>query len=398
MNKKALASITAVLLAVSFFILTLSGTALSQTEEELKDALVKAVTLTQQGRPADAVPHFEVLVKAIPDEPKLRMMYGYALLARSKQIDDNNQAKKLSAEALVQFTAAKDLGMKDPQLDSLIKLLGGTTTGQGTGSGPALSEAEKLMQQAETAFAQSKYEEALTFYQKAFAVDPKIYEAALYSGDVYVQKQDWENAEKWYQKAISIDPLRETAYRYSATPLMKQKKFDLALDRYIEGYITEPYNKMSSRGITQWAEITGSQLGHPKVDIPNFGYGADGKPSTVMNETSLTEGSKAWVAYSLTRDAWHKQKFAKTFSNEKTYRHSLQEEVDAIRETLRSAREQKLSHPDFAILQKLDSEGLLEAFVLLALADEGISKDHPAYLKDNRAKLRQYVQNYVIHK
>jgi len=235
-------------------------------------------------------------------------------------------------------------------------------------------------------------------YQKALDADPKFYQAALYIGDCYVSKQDWDNAEKAYQKAISIDPSRETAYRYSATPFMKQKKYDAALDRYIEAYIVDPYDQKTSGGISGWAQVTGATLGNPKVDIPKFGYGADGKPSTVMNETSLTDGSKAWLAYSLTRDAWHKQKFAKAFPNEKSYRHSLQEEAEAIRETLRSAKEQKLSHPHFDILQKLDNDGLLEAFILLVVADEGIAQDHPAYLKDNRAKLRQYVRNYAIHK
>jgi len=213
-----------------------------------------------------------------------------------------------------------------------------------------------------------------------------------------MQLQDYENAERYYQKAIEIDPDRETAYRYSATYLMKQKKYDQARDRYIEAYIAEPYGGMSTRGITQWAEVTGARLSHPKVDIPEFKYDSNGKPTTVMNENSLTEGSKAWLAYSLSRDSWHKEKFAKTFPKETKYRHTLQEEVEALRSVLASAKEQKLSHPQFDILQKLDSDGLLEAFVLLAHPDDGIAQDYQSYRKDNRAKLRQYVLNYVIQK
>lgn len=203
---------------------------------------------------------------------------------------------------------------------------------------------------------------------------------------------------KAYQKAITIDPLRETAYRYSGTPLMKQKKYDLARDRYIEAYITEPYSSMSPRGISQWAEITGAKLSHPKIDIPEFKYGADGKPTTVMNEKSLGEGSKAWLAYSLSRDAWRKEKFAKAFPNEKQYRHTVQEEAESIRSTLTSAKQQKLTHPHIEILQKLDNEGLLESFILISNPDKDIALDHAEYLKTNRAKLRQYVSNYMIQK
>jgi hypothetical protein len=38
----------------------------------------------------------------------------------------------------------------------------------------------------------------------------------------------------------------------------------------------------------------------------------------------------------------------------------------------------------------------LEAYILLAQADGGIAQDHPAYLKDNRDKLRLYMVKYVV--
>ncbi len=386
------------LLACLLFITSTFTSNNAQTEEEVKTALAKAAQLIDQQRYAEAIPHLELLIKASPDVPKLRFLYGFSLLAKSKQIDDNEQAKQLSAKALEQFRKAKELGFNDQSNDALIGLLSGESSTAGTARYSKNPEANKFMDQAENNFAQSKYDEALGLYQKALALDPNIYEAALYSGDVYVKRQDWANAEIWYQKAIAINPNRETAYRYSATPLMKQEKYDQARDRYIEAFITEPYGELSPRGILQWAEATSAKLGHPKVDIPEIKYDANGKATTVMNENSLNEGSKAWLAYSLTRENWHKEKFAKTFPTEKKYRHTLQEEAEAIRSTLKSAKEQKLSHPQFEILQKLNEDGLLEAFILMAQADNGIAEDHEAYLKSNRDKLRKYVLNYVIHK
>ena len=47
------------------------------------------------------------------------------------------------------------------------------------------------------------------------------------------------------------------------------------------------------------------------------------------------------------------------------------------------------------MFKKLNDEGLLEAYILLARPDAGIVKDHPAYLRANRDKLRRYVLNYV---
>lgn len=53
-------------------------------------------------------------------------------------------------------------------------------------------------------------------------------------------------------------------------------------------------------------------------------------------------------------------------------------------------------NPQLATLMKLDEEGLLEAYILLAIPDEGIAQNHAAYLAKNRDKLRQYVAKYVI--
>ena len=379
-------------IVLAFFVLI--STTSAQTEDEIKEALVKSVTLIDQGKYLEAEPYLAKLVNAVPDSAELRLMYGTVLLVKSKQISNNDEAKKAAALALEQYQTAKRLGANDPKIDEMIALLGGTPS---TGVAKENPKPSSSFEQAEIKFAQSKYEEALPLYKKALEEDPKNYLAALYSDDCLMQLSDYENAEKYYQKAIEIDPDRETAYRYSATYLMKQKKYDQARERYIEAYIAEPYGGMSIRGISQWAEVTGAKLGHPKVDIPKFEYDGNGKPTTIINENSLTEGSKAWLAYSLTRDSWHKEKFAKTFPKEIKYRHSLQEEVEALRSVLASAKQQKLSHPQFDTLQKLDSEGLLEAFILLAHPDDGIAEDYQAYRKDNRAKLRQYVMNYVVH-
>jgi hypothetical protein len=51
---------------------------------------------------------------------------------------------------------------------------------------------------------------------------------------------------------------------------MKQKKYDQARERYIEAYIVEPYNRMSLRGIDQWAQVTDKSLGHPKISVPRI--------------------------------------------------------------------------------------------------------------------------------
>jgi len=371
----------------------------AQNDQELAAATVKALTYFKNQQFSEAIPHFEVVIKAIPDNAQARFMYGFCLLAKSKQIGKQDEAKQLSDKALEQFQKAKELGLKNPDNDALIALL----TGKATASedAPTYSpnkEADKLMVEGENFFAQSKYDEAIKKFEKALALDPRIYQAALSAGDSYVAKGDFENAEKWYQKGIAINPDRETAYRYSATPFMKQKKYDQARERYIEAYISEPYNNMSHRGIGQWAQITGATLGHPEVSVPEVSFDSNGKaipkPAIAGDDAAM----RPWLNYLAAREAWKKEKFAKSFPKESSYRHTLNEEVEALRAAVSAAKEQKSSNKQFEILGKMDAEGVLEAFILLAQTDDGIAADYAEYLKNNRAKLRQYVSNYVIHK
>jgi tetratricopeptide (TPR) repeat protein len=370
----------------------------AQTDKELGEATVQALRLFEQERFAEAIPHFEIIVKAIPDQPQVRFMYGFCLVYKSKQTSDTNEAKQLSTKALEQFTKAKELGLKSPDNDALIALLSGKPAPAAEPMYSLNKDAEKLMIEGESFFAQSKYEEAIKNFEKALALDPKIYQAALSAGDSYTAKSDWENAEKWYQRGIAIDPNRETAYRYSGTPLMKQKKYDAARERYIEAFITEPYNRMSSRGIGQWADATGAKLGHPVIDIPEMTFDAKGKAVPKVAIATEDASARPWLAYLAARESWKNEKFSKSFPKETAYRHSMQEEVEALRAAVVAAKEQKSPNKQFELLTKMDSEGLLEAFVLLARPDDGIAEDHPEFLKNNRPKLRLYVQNYVIQK
>lgn len=105
--------------------------------------------------------------------------------------------------------------------------------------------------------------------------------------------------------------------------------------------------------------------------------------------------------YSLVRASWASTEFQKAYPDEKTYRHSLKEEAAAMRAALKVLDEQKGGKardvdPSLQIIRKLDREGLLEAFILLALPDEGIAKDFAPYRKSNLENLRRYVKQYVL--
>ncbi len=374
----------------------------AQSGESVQELKPKVSELIKKQQYTEALPLLEKIAAAEPKDAETQFYLAFALMAQANTTKDAAARKALRVRSRNTFIKAKELGFKAPVLDALIHSIPPDGS-----EGPGFSEnaeANGLMTEAEALFSQGKLDDALRNYQKALQLDPKIYEAALFSGDAYAQRGDYKQAEIWYQKAIAINPNRETAYRYSATPFMKEDKYDQARDRYVEAYITEPYSRYAIAGLTQWAQITRTSLAHPKIDIPTdvtFDEKGNAKINLGINALlgGKEDGSFAWVSYGTTRSIWHKEKFTKTFPLEKTYRHSLAEEVDALQSVITLAtsdKKVKELNPSIAKLKKLNDEGLLESYILLAQTDEGIAADHPAYLKSDRAKLRRYVVEYVL--
>jgi tetratricopeptide (TPR) repeat protein len=236
-------------------------------------------------------------------------------------------------------------------------------------------DVDEAMHEGEAAFAKGEFPKALEHYQRALLLDPKHYEAALMIGDVYFKSAEQDKAGEWFARAIEINPDRETAYRYWGDSLMKQGRVSEAGDKFVESYIAEPYSREARAGFIQYAERVKVSLAHPRVEVP----------------TSIGS-SAAWVTYGLVRANWASTEFLKQYPEEKTYRHSLKEEAAAMR----AACKAKDVDPSLQIIRKLDKEGLLEAFILLALPDEGIAKDFKAYRTTNVENLRRYVKQYVL--
>ena len=373
----------------------------AQTDESVADLKRRASELLKQTKYTEALPVLEKIATLEPNDGETQFYLAFALLGQATNTKDDAARKALRIRARNAFLKAKSLNFNEPKLDALI--LSVPEDGSDASGFSSNADANRLMKEGEALFSEGKADEALKKYQQALELDPKLYHAALFCGDIYLQKQDFAQAEVWYQKAIAIDPDKETAYRYSATPLMKQRKTDAARDRYIEAFITEPYNRFARGGLIQWAQATQTSLAHPQIDIPtNVTFDEKGDAKINLDASALLggkdDGSFAWISYGTTRSGWRKEKFAKTFPNETGYRHSLAEEADALRSVLSVAADKKTKDlsPSLAKLKKLNDEGLLEAYILLARPDDGIILDHPAYLKQNRDKLRRYMMQYVV--
>jgi len=277
------------LLVTFLALLVLSIATQAQTDgtAELKR---RAGELLKENNFTEALPMLEKISAAEPNDGETQFYLAFALLGQAKNTKDDATRKALRVRARQAFVKAKSLNYDEPKLDALI--LGLPEDGSDAPGFTSNAKANQLMEEGEAFFSQGKPDEALRKYQEALELEPKLYHAALFSGDIYLQKGDYAKAETWYQKAIAIDPDKETAYRYSATPLMKQHKTDEARDRYIEAFIVEPYDRFARGGLIQWAQATHTSLAHPEIAVPtNVTF--DDKGNAKMNlDASVLLGGK----------------------------------------------------------------------------------------------------------
>src|SRR5688572_7750355 len=319
-----------------------------------------------------------------------------------KDSEARKAARKRGRELLVK---AQSLGVDNALLKSTIEAI---PPDGGIDNGFSLKkEVDEAMREGEAAFARNDMPKALEMYQRALLLDPKLYEAALFAGDVYYKTAEQKKASEWFARAAAINPDRETAYRYWGDALMKQGRVTDAGDKFVEAYLAEPYSRMSRTAFLDWGQRVNIVLNHPHVEIPtNVSSQKEGEvtinldPKTLMKDDK-SGASAAWITYGLIRGTWRSTEFAKQYPDEKQYRHSLKEEAAALRTALKVFSEDKTkkaqnADPSLTLLAKLDKEGLLESFILLALPDAGIAQDYPAYRRTNLEDLRRYVKQYVI--
>lgn len=381
----------------------------AQNPDDFQTERARAIQLVNENKFDEALPVFERLAASSQADGQVMYGLGIALLMTSDKLKDEEAQRKARLRGRESLVRAQQMGVTDAHLAMLLKSVKPNGALAGVSDN---KEANEAMRVASEAFTAKDYEKAAREYERAARLDPTLYEAALYTGNTHYALKNWAKAGEWFARAVAIDPEKETAHRYWADALMYAGKQEEARDKFFEAIIQDPYSELTWRGLSNWAEMNKVTLAHPKIDIPtNVSSQANGDVDITIDEKALkedsTDGSSAWMMYGLSRAVWPtgkdgklSEKFAKAYPNEKTYRHSLAEEVDALQMVIGMVKEQgkkiKQLEPSLAKLVKLNEAGLLEPYVLFARADRGIAQDFAEYRKANRDKLRRYLLEYVV--
>lgn len=320
-----------------------------------------------------ALPLLEQAASQEPTEQMVQRCLGVALVGMAASAKDEASAKVFAARAHTAFLDAKKLGDTSEEVQRGIEITGEKFVFDDR---PIAT----VIRDGEAAFTRGDFRTALTHYQRALQLDPKLYEAALFAGDAHLQLREWDLAGEWYAKAIAINPNRETAYRYWGDALIGAGQMETARDKFIDAIIAEPYNRTSYKGLGQWAQRYRVTLRMPRIDVP-----VSAKDKTL----SMSQDAQPyWLGYGMER-AMSKDD-------------ALQAETKALRTALQIAREMGVADsekdPALTTLKRLDEKGLLEAHVLFHRANQAIAERYAVYRDAHRDLLRRYWMEEVIQR
>lgn len=196
-----------------------------------------------------------------------------------------------------------------------------------------------------------------------FFSSDKAVDNIIKKGQTFFARNDLHRALEAYLAAESLDPMLYEAPLFIGDCYFMLKRIDDDGRAYARAIAIDPIRETAYR---YW--------GHGLMQA--------GRMEEARAKLIEKNGMNNWLSlYDPMRILWRNEIFAQQYPGEKQYRHSLPEEADG----------------PIRFLQLLEVEGLLEAYILLALADDGISQDYPSYRAQNREAIRQYLERYVIH-
>ncbi len=357
----------------------------------------RAYALFEDGKRLEALPLFEELVKADPQDSAMLVALAACLVDHAATLPDQEGGGKERLRARDLLDRAWELGNRSTLAMNLSQLLRQLpeTGAVRYSDNPRVDEA---MRAGEAAFSRRAFDEAIEHYGKALALEPGNYSAALFIGNTYDRQKDVAHAAAWYERAIGLDPNVETAYRYYADMLAKQGDMDKARTLLIQAAVAEPYNRAVWRELHAWAALNHTAVIAVLVGVP--------PEQTGQQSTAPAQTAAIWRGYWEVRARWRTGgAFSKHFPEEREYRHSLPEESEALAtaaatiERLRSDESRAewiRSDESLRLLLSLYQAHMIEAYVLFSLGDTGIARDYDAYRASHRGSLEAYLDRYVV--
>src|ERR1700741_1206702 len=157
-----------------------------------KDERGHAFQLYKEGKYVEAIPLFEKLAATTPDDRDVIEALGLMTASQTAFLKDPAARKQARARAREPLLRARSLGATSTLLTWMLEAVVPEKDSDNS-SFSAQKEVDDAMREGEGAFVNGDMPKALEMYRRALALDPKLYEAALFIGDVYFKTADHPN-------------------------------------------------------------------------------------------------------------------------------------------------------------------------------------------------------------
>jgi len=357
--------------------------------------------LMREGKYEEAGKIFSDLLKKAPEDFDVLFHGGYAWFLQAESVSAAKKQKDLRKRARALFEKAKAAGYAEPLIDELLSLIAPDGTIKQRAFTPHL-EADACMRKGEAAFARKQFDEARRLYGKALELDPTLYAAAVFLGDIDFVQGNHAEAVAWFQRAVAIDPDQETAYRYWADALARSGHLNEAGEKYIQAIVANPFSQLAWRALGSWANAKQLNPGHPARDFARATVAIkDGKVEIGVDPN---DGIFA-MAYGIMRAA----PMTEALKKRTRYQHSLEVELKCLDGVLEIA-ESLLAQPDQAkaqnvtqamlndarTVQRLKTDHLLEPWVFFARPEPDLAKAYASYRGGHRDQLFRYLHDVYL--
>ena len=357
--------------------------------------LTQAFDLFRQNHLVDALPFFDKVGPKYLENSDVQAQWGVTILANSVTIKEKEVRKQEITRAGEILRRAKKLGTRNVLALHYLDLIEQGIEDIDSVSRGANKDVEGLIRDGEGFFGRGDYDKAFQAYEKAYKLDPKSYQAALFAGDCFYSQKRFKESELWFGRAVTIDPDQEQAYRFWGDALAEQGNGRAALEKFAESVISSPGSRVVIDRFVRAIQQFGRRKSSPFILIPT----KDGEDEIVIDVSGLTaeNGSTAWKRFSDVRTTQIAKFKAK--NKEEDFESGLADDLECLRAVIVAARE--MSSKDRSIklnkslenLIQLDAQGTLDIYVMLFLQGEG-GDGYDAFRAANRQRMLRFLIDY----
>jgi tetratricopeptide (TPR) repeat protein len=252
--------------------------------------------LSTKGASRQALDKYKAAMRAAPEATLPLVSAAFMVLDWSWSADAT-QAGKMRSMAEAMARQALQFDADNAMAQDILRQV---RDGQDAALHKPNAAAEEALQQAETLFAQHRYDDARKQYETAMARDPLWSQAAVGAGDCYFMQQDWPRAEALFLRATAIEPRNDQAWRFLSDSLAKQGKMGAAEQALYSALAANPAERNT------WSHLAGlrarAQLPLASLHLTRGSHltvGADGKYTLNIDQTGVRKDSPPDMAFAL---------------------------------------------------------------------------------------------------